>query len=29
MTLNTLFGTTVEGPQRLQLKQIKAIPVIC
>lgn len=25
MTLNTLFGTNVKGPQRLQLKQIKAV----
>jgi len=25
MTLSTLFGTNVEGPQRLQLKQIKAV----
>jgi DNA repair protein RadC len=25
MTLHTLFGTNVTGPQRLQLKQIKAV----
>jgi DNA repair protein RadC len=25
MTLNTLFGTNVEGPQKIQLRQIKAI----
>jgi len=25
MTLNTLFGTNVEGPQKIQFKQIKAV----
>lgn len=25
MTLNTLFGTNVEGPQKIQLRQIKAV----
>jgi DNA repair protein RadC len=29
MTLNTLFGTNVTGPQKIQLKQIKAIYEIC
>jgi DNA repair protein RadC len=29
MTLHTLFGTDVTGPQKIQLKQIKAIYEIC
>lgn len=29
MTLNTLFGTEVTTPQKIQLKQIKAIYEIC